>query len=184
MKKISSSIGIILLIFAVMSCGLINRFTSSGVDNLQRTNDLWPDVPRMEGLEHSDLDLPLPVKLIMRAAVNNIWRLNKQGEDKTSLYGDWVVFTTKSSPTDIESFYTNDRMTSFGNWKTGNKATCIDGKDKGWPGVFCGYQKKDNGKDIMLLIVAGEDDKTKKTNVFYVRIEGDESANTNSTGGK
>jgi len=36
----------------------------------------------------------------------------------------------------------------------------------------------------MLLIVAGEDDKTKKMNVFYVRIEGDESANTNNAGGK
>jgi len=170
--------------FAVMSCGLMNRFTTGGVDNLQRTNDLWPDVPKIDGLEHSDLELPMTVKLMMRAALNNLWRLNKDGEDKTPLQGDWVVFTTKSSPTDIESFDTNERMTSVGSWKAGNKATCIDGKDKGWPGVLCGYQKKDNGKDIMLLIVAGEDEKTKKTNIFFVRIEGDEPANVNNAGGK
>jgi len=184
MKKISSLIGIILLMFAVMSCGLMNRFTTGGVDNLQRTNDLWPDVPKIDGLEHSDLELPMTVKLMMRAALNNLWRLNKDGEDKTPLQGDWVVFTTKSSPTDIESYYTNERMTSFGSWKASNKATCIDGKDKGWPGILCGYQKKDNGKDVMLLIVAGEDEKTKKTNIFFVRIEGDEPANVNTTGGK
>ena len=185
MKKASSTFGIILLVFAVMSCGLMNRFTSGGVEKLQRTDDLWPDVPRMDGLEHSDLELPLTVKLIMRAALNNLWRLNKEGEDKTPVEGDWVVFSTKSSPTDVESFYTNDRMTSFGNWQTNGKTTCIDGKDKGWPGIFCGYQKKDNGKDIMLLIVAGEDEKTKQTNVFYLRLEAPESAdNSNRSRGK
>ena len=89
MKKISSLIGIILLMFAVMSCGLMNRFTTGGVDNLQRTNDLWPDVPKIDGLEHSDLELPMTVKLMMRAALNNLWRLNKEGEDKTPLQGDY-----------------------------------------------------------------------------------------------
>lgn len=185
MKKISSSLGIILLMLAVMSCGLINRFTSAGVENLQRANDLWPDVPRMDGLEHSDLELPLTVKLIMRAALNNLWRLNKEGEDKTPVEGDWVVYSTRSLPADVESFYTNSRMTSFGNWDVSGKSTCIDGKDKGWQGIVCGYQKKDNGKDIMLLIVAGEDEKTKQTNVFYLRLEAPESAdNTNRSRGK
>ena len=185
MKQVLSVVGILAVMLAVLSCGLINRFTSGGVENLQRAEDLWPDVPRMDGLEHSDLELPMTVKLIMRTAINNLWRLNKEGEDKTKVDGDWVVFSTKQTPADVESFYTNDRMTSFGNWDASKKATCIDGKDKGWPGVFCGYQKKDNGRDVGLLIVAGEDEKTKQTNVFYIRFESEQpTANLKSKEGE
>ena len=39
------------------------------------------------------------------------------------------------------------------------------------------------GFHITLLIVAGEDEKTKKTNIFFIRIEGDESPNANNAGG-
>jgi len=181
MKKVSSVFGVMILMFAVMSCGLINRFTNGGVENLQRAEDLWPDVPRMDGLEHSDMELPMTVKFIMRAMIDNLWRLNKEGEDKTRGDADWVVFSTAKLPADVQSFYTNDRMTSEGGWEASKKQTCYDGKDKGWPGILCGYQKKEGGKEVALLIIAGQDEKTKRTNVFYVRIETDPStSNTNS----
>src|SRR6476620_9577244 len=109
----------------VLSCGLINRFTTGGVENMQRAEDLWPDVPRIDGLEHSDMELPLAGKLLVRWALNNMWRLNKEGEDRTPATGDWVVFSTVKTPTDIESFYTNDRMTQFGQWETSKKSTCF-----------------------------------------------------------
>jgi hypothetical protein len=177
MKKISSALGIILLTLAVLSCsGLIERFTGTGVDDLSRTGDLWPDAPRIDGLEHSDMEMPLGVKLIVRAALNNLWRLNKEGEDKTHATGDWVAFSTAKTPAEIQSFYTNDRMTSFGSWEASKKSTCVDGSDKGWPGIFCVYTKKANGKDVGLLIVAGADEETKRTNVFYLRVEADPSA--------
>ena len=173
MKKLSTAAALIGVLLAVMSCGLINRFTSGGVENLARAEDLWVDVPRMDGLEPSDMELPMGVKLIMRAALDNLWQLNKEGEDKTHVTGDWVVFSTAKTPAEIQGFYTNERMTDFGNWETTKKSTCMDGSSKGWPGVFCVYQKKENGKDIGLLIVAGADEKSKQTNVFYLRLESD-----------
>jgi hypothetical protein len=170
-----------IVFLCVLSCGLINRFTNGGVENLQRAEDLWPDVPRMDGLEHSEMEMPMTAKLIMRVMIDNLWRLNKEGEDKTHGDADWVVFSTAKQPADVQNFYTSDRMTSEGGWQSSKKPNCYDGKDKGWPGVLCGYQKKDGGKDVILLILAGQDEKTKRTNIFYVRIETDPStSNTNS----
>ena len=114
MKRHSATIWIVCTMFVVLSCGLIDRVTDLGIENLQRSEDLWPDVPRMDGLEHSDMELPLGVKLIMKAALNNLWRLNKEGEDKTPVSGDWVVYSTTKPPADVQAFYTNDRMKTAG----------------------------------------------------------------------
>src|SRR6476646_10809290 len=111
MKKISSLFGIILLIFAVMSCGLINRFTPVG-EGMTRTSEMWPDVPKMDSLTQSDMEMPMMIKVLVRTALNNLWRVNKEGEDKTPATGDWIVFSTTGTPSDVENFYTNARMTS------------------------------------------------------------------------
>jgi hypothetical protein len=181
MKKYASALAIVVLVLAVLSCSLINRFTSVGVDNLTRTNELWPDVPKMDGLDHSEMEMPLPVKLLMRTMLNNMYKLNKNGEDKTPVSGDWVVFSTTKSPQDVQAFYTNDRMTSFGNWETSKQQTCYDGTDKGYPGVLCGFKKVENGKEYELLILAGKEDKKNVTDVFYLRLESDADANSNSS---
>lgn len=181
MKKPISVLFIASLMLAVMSCGLIDRFTTGGVEKLQRAEALWPDVPQMDGLEHSDLELPLTGKLLIKYALDNMWRLNKEGEDRTPVQGDWVVFSSPHSPADVQAYYTNERMTSFGNWESSKKSTCVDGKDKGWPGVLCVYQKKDGPKDLGLLILAAKDDKSQKTNVFFLRLEGEHMINSNST---
>jgi len=180
MKKPISILFVAALMLAVMACGLVNRFTTGGVEKLQRAEALWPDVPQMDGLEHSDLELPLTGKLLIKYALDNMWRLNKEGEDKTPVEGDWVVFSSSNQPTDVQAYYTNDRMTSFGNWETSKKSTCVDGKDKGWPGVVCAYQKKDGTNDVGLLIFAAKDDKSQKTNVFFLRLEGEHMINSNS----
>jgi len=180
-KNASIGLSLAMVFLFVLSCGLINRFTTGGVENMQRAEDLWPDVPRIDGLEHSDMELPLAGKLLVRWALNNMWRLNKEGEDRTPATGDWVVFSTVKTPTDIESFYTNDRMTQFGQWETSKKSTCFDGKDKGWPGILCVYQKKESDKTIGLMILAGTDEDSKKTNVFYLRVESPTNSNSNSS---
>jgi hypothetical protein len=170
MKKISSSIGIILLMFAVMSCGLINRFTPVG-EGMNRTSELWPDVPKMDTLAPSDMEMPLMIKVVIRTALNNLWRLNKEGEDKTPATGDWIVFTTTGTPSDVESFYTNARMTSFGNWEASKKSTCMDGKENGFNGVLCVFEKFADKKQIGLAIISVQDEKTKQTSVFFLRVE-------------
>jgi hypothetical protein len=81
----------------------------------------------------------------------------------------------------VQAFYTNDRMTSFGNWEASKQQTCYDGTDKGYPGVLCGFKKVENGKEYELLILAGKEDKKNVTDVFYLRLESDADANSNSS---
>jgi hypothetical protein len=176
MKNVTTA-GILSAIFLlVMSCSLIDRFTGGG-PQMTRVDELWSDVPRMDGLAHSDLELPLTIKILMRTALNNLWRLNKEGEDKTPVSGDWVVFTSSGSPSDVQSYYTNSRMTSFGNWQASKEKTCLDGKGNGVDGVLCAFEKVADKKDIMLAIIAMTDEKSKQTNVFYLRLEKDADAN-------
>jgi len=180
-KNALFGLSLTVVFFVVLSCGLINRFTTGGVENLQRAEDLWPDVPRMDGLEHSDLEMPFIVKLFMRTMLNNLYRLNKENEDKTPVEGDWVVFSSSKLPADVQSFYTNERMTSFGQWEASKKSTCFDGSEKGFPGIACVLEKIADGKQIELLILAGQDDKKKQTNVFYLRLEAPIDKNRNKT---
>jgi len=162
-----------------MSCGgLIDRFTSG--QQMNKVDDLWSDVPRMDDFRHSDLEMPLAVKLLLRTALNNLWRLNKEGEDKTPVSGDWVVFATSKTPADVQSFYTNDRMTGFGAWEASKNSTCLDGNDKGVSGAFCVFQKQVADKEILLGIVAAVDEDKKQTNVFFLRLEGPAQGDANS----
>lgn len=170
MKSISSAISVGVLIFLAMSCNLAEKFVPGGTD-MNRTAELWTDVPRMDGLAPSDMELPLAMKILIRTALNNLWRLNKEGEDKTPATGDWIVFTSDGKPADVQNFYTNTRMTSFGNWEASKKTTCLDGKDSGIVGVLCLFEKIADNKQIGLAIAAMQDDKTKKTNIFFVRVE-------------
>jgi hypothetical protein len=170
MKKVSFSIAIVVLMLVVMSCGLINRFTPVG-EGMTRTSELWPDVPKMDGLTQSDMEMPLVIKVVVRTALNNLWQLNKEGEDKTPATGDWIVFTSAGTPADVESFYTNEKMTSFGNWEPSKKSTCMDGKENGFNGVLCVFQKVADNKQTGLAIISVQDDKTKQTSVFYLRVE-------------
>lgn len=169
MNKLNALVAVVMLSLAVISCSRIAERVS-GTDKMDKAGDLWPDVPKMESLEASNLELPWAVKLLMKTALNNLWRFNKEGEDKTPVEGDWIAFTTKDPPADVQDFYSNDRMSSYGNWETSKDSTCISGKDKGADnGMICVFKKTDSGKEVLLAIWAGQDDK--KTNVFYLRLE-------------
>jgi len=156
------------LLFVVLSCGLANKLT--GTDKLTKTEEFWSDVPQMDGMTPSELELPLAVKLLMRTVLNNLWRFNKEGEDKTPASGDWAAYQTDGTPSDVQSFYTNDRMSSFGNWDTEKKSTCIEGKDKGVDGVICVFKKTVDTNDVGLAIIAMPDEKN-KTNIFFIRVD-------------
>lgn len=178
MKNVPAAILFGLLLLAVMSCSLIDKFASGG-QKMNKASELWSDVPRMAGLAQSDLELPLAIKLLLRTALNNLWRLNKEGEDKTPVDGDWIVFTSGKLPADVQNFYTNERMTSAGNWETGKESTCLDGKENGINGVLCVFQKVADKKEILLAIIAMQDDKSKQTNVFFLRLEQDAPSDAN-----
>jgi hypothetical protein len=179
MNKILVAILFITLALAVASCRMVKTLTG-GDQNLKKVNDLWSDVPRMEGLASSEAELPTYVKLLMRTALNNLYRLNKENEDRTPTTGDWAVFSTNKSADDVKNFYTNDRMTSFGGWEASKNSTCLNGNQYGFSGVACVFKKEANNRGIGLLIVAAHDEKKKESNVFFVRVETNETKQTNT----
>jgi hypothetical protein len=137
----------------------------------------------MDGLEPSEMELPLAIKVLMRTVLNNLWRFNKEGEDKTPVSGDWIVFSSSKTPADVQGFYTNDRMSSFGKWDSSMKPTCIEGKEKGIDGVFCVFHKIENGKEILVTVIAMPDEKPNRTDLFFLRLEKDSepgAANTSN----
>ncbi len=87
--------------FMTMGCGIVNSLlggkTSGTVD------DLWADVPRLDGLTKSNLDLPLSTRLIIKTAVSAA--LGKDGGDF-----NFIAFTTNKTPKDAMDFYTTERM--------------------------------------------------------------------------
>ena len=163
-----------LFVLASLACGLLNSAVNQAVgggQNYQTVSSLWSDVPPMDGLQPSQMDLPLPVKLIMRTIIGNLGRLNPQGQDQTTGNIDWIVFTTTKSPTDVENFYTNARMVASGWDDAGQDSTCVSGSasNSTQTGAFCAFQKqKDN---IELAIIITQDATTNQTNVFFLRLQ-------------
>lgn len=182
MKRILAATLTGALVLAVASCRMINTLT--GDQNLKKVGDLWSDVPRMDGLASSEAEMPIYVKLLMRTALNNLYRLNKENEDRSKSSGDWAVFTTAKVPDDVKNFYTNERMTSFGNWEASKNSTCLNGKEQGFSGVACVFNKEVNNRGIGLLIVAAQDEQKKQTTIFFVRVETDETPAANKPANK
>lgn len=168
-----------LLMPALLACSVIDSVVNQAVgkavggsDNLTVISQLWPDVPRMDGLTPSQMDLPLPVKLLMRAVLGNLGRLNKPGENQTTGNIDWIVFTTAKTSDDVKNFYTNARMTAQG-WQASQNSTCVSGSAQGVAqvGVFCAFRKRSGSQESDLLIVAASDDQTKQTDIFFLRLD-------------
>jgi hypothetical protein len=162
------------LLLASPSCRMVKTLTGAD-QNLKKVGDLWSDVPKMDGLTSSEEGMPIYVKLLMRTALNNLYRLNKKNEDRTPGTGDWAVFSSSKSPQEVQSFYTNDRMTTFGKWDASKNSTCLNGSEYHFSGVACVFAKSENKRGIGLLIVAAQDEQKKQTNVFFVRVETDET---------
>lgn len=169
--------------FAVMmvatACSIPNPL-KGGDANLKVASELWSDVPRMDGLTQSQLEMPVYIKLLMRTT------LNQMGGRDAKNTGDWIVFETTRTPDDIKSFYSNQRMASAG-WDKTDKSTCLSGSDQGisQAALFCVFGKHAGDKDIGLMIVTAQDEKTKKATVFFVRVEGTkDSAATKPTNDK
>jgi hypothetical protein len=177
MKHQKYFIGLLsLFILTSLACGLLDTAVNkaTGGDNMQTVASLWSDVPKMEGLEPSQLGMPPYIKLIMQTIIGNMGRLNPQGQDQTTGMIDWIAFTTDKTPTDIQNFYTTDLMATNG-WEAGEKSptACMSGSDQGSAqiGVICMFVKTQNGKSAQLAILTAQDEQTKKNNVFFLRLE-------------
>ena len=164
MKRIQ--IGALFAVVTVAAACSIPNPLKGGDGNLKTASQLWSDVPKMDGLTQSQLEMPVFIKLLMRTSLNQVG--GRGGKDT----GDWIVFETTRTPDEIKSFYSNQRMADAG-WDKTDKSTCLSGSDQGISQValFCVFGKRVGDKDIGLMIVTAQDQGTRKGNVFFVRVE-------------
>jgi hypothetical protein len=160
-----------MMFLGVLGCGLTDTVLSNVVGGSKGNTvaALWPDVPAIQGAQREAMDLPLPVQV----AIQGLMKASASSSDAKLDKFDWIVFTTPQTPQDVFSFYANDRMASQG-WNVKDQPGCTGGTaSSGAAGGVCIFGKGAAGtQQSVLFIVLGQDDKTKQTQVFYVRIDG------------
>ncbi len=173
-KKMLAVFLIVLAVFS-MSCsffstvanGVANKVGNAvlGGGNAGTVTQLWPDVPQMDGLTQENLDLPptakAAIQLVMTATTGGNGTLN------------FISFTTTQTPQDVTNYYTTDRMTTAG-WNGQDQPGCtgVDTSSSTSGGGACFFDKTDtNNKSVLLGIFIATDSTTKKTEVFFMRVE-------------
>jgi hypothetical protein len=156
------------LVLSSLACSLSGLIpgvggSSSGAGTV---TDLWPDVPKMDGITILQQDIPLEIRLVVQtffaAASGNQGSIN------------FIAYSTDKTPADVVAYYSTDRMKSAG-WDSTNQTGCISDTSSSTPtiqGGMCLFGKtaKDN-TGTLLAIVPSVDSTTKKTDIFFARIE-------------
>jgi hypothetical protein len=153
--RITNTILVCLLIATVCgSCRMVETLTGNG--KAGTVNALWPDVPPVSGASQTDLALPLGARLMIRAAM----------QGKVS----FIAFTTEKGAQEVQDFYTKERMKSAG-WIASEQGCISDTEDQKSQGAVCLFNRQDGKKKEGLAIVLAQDEKSKQTDIFYVRID-------------
>jgi hypothetical protein len=154
MKSITPILALILVLAIALSCKLAENL--AGGPKAGTVSTLWSDVPPLPGATKADLEIPLGARLLLRAMMQG--KIN------------FIAFTTDQSAPDVQAYYSNERMKAAG-WTPSDKG-CIgdtDARDK--QGAVCLFKRKTGNMDEGLAIILAQDEKTKKTEIFYARID-------------
>lgn len=154
MRASTPILALILVLAVATSCRFVE--TLSGGSKAGTVSSLWPDVPPLAGATKADLEIPLGARLAIRAMTQG--KMN------------FIAFTTDQSAQDVQAFYSNERMKAAG-WTPSDKGCVGDTEDKDNQGAVCLFKRKDGKKEEGLAIVVAQDEKTKKTQIFYARID-------------
>ena len=154
MRTSTSILALILVVAVAISCRLVENL--GGGPKAGTVSSLWPDVPPLAGATKADLEIPLGARLMIRAMMQG--KIN------------FIAFTTDQSAPDVQAFYSNERMKAAG-WTPSEKGCIGDTEDKDNHGAVCLFKRKDGKKEEGLAIVLAQDEKTKKTEIFYARID-------------
>jgi hypothetical protein len=150
------------------ACGMVSSLL--GGKSAGTVNDLWPDVPKMDGITKTEMDMPLAARLALKAI--------SQGKV------NFIAYTTDAQPQAVLDFYTADRMKSQG-WaaqdSSGNGSPCFGDTSSSDSGSICVFTKNANGKNEILAIVAATDSDTKKTDIFFARIDASDETTATPT---
>jgi hypothetical protein len=154
-----------------MGCGMVNALLNQAVPSGSVAADLWPDVPRIDGLTKTNLEMPLAIRLLMQATIKGV--MASAGDSNASM--QFVAFTTAKTTDDLGAFYTQERMQQAG-WNVKDMPGCTTetGGTPGAAGVgaLCLFAREDGDKGTFLAVIGTLDDKTKQTDVFYARLAG------------
>lgn len=166
MKIRKIAIIVIALTAASLACS-VGSLLPSGSEGLTTTSELWSDVPRVDGLEGSDLELPLTARIFVEA-----WMGVALSEGNGD--ADVAVFRTQNAAADLEAFYTNERMTANG-WAAsqGEESTCFTGEEQGVAeiGLFCVFGRDEASAETALILIAIPSEQAGNLEVFFVRLE-------------
>jgi hypothetical protein len=154
MRAFTPILALILVLAVAISCRFVETLT--GDPKAGTVSSLWPDVPPLAGATKADLEIPLGARLAIRAMMQG--KIN------------FIAFTTDQSAQDVQAFYSNERMKAAG-WTPSDKGCIGDTEDKDNHGAVCLFKRKDGKKEEGLFIVLAQDEKTKKTEIFYARID-------------
>ena len=163
-------ISTVLIASVLLGCGAVSTVTNlAGVGKSAGTvQNLWSDVPPLDGAQKANLDLPLPAQLAVQAFAKASAADSQVQLDKFDL----IAFTTSQAPQDVTGFYTQERMAALG-WTLKDQPGCTGAtNEQGVGGAICIFGKPGTDKQSLLFIALGQDDKTKQTEVFYVRFDG------------
>jgi hypothetical protein len=166
-------VAVLLIAIVTLACGL-SSVTNLVGGNASSVSSMWSDVPVMDGLSKTSLDLPLEAKLLIQGYISAA----SKGQGNI----DFIAYTTGKSPTDVSDYYTVDRMTQAG-WATSDQPGCTSydmgtstsGSSSTSNGALCFFAKDEgNNKGVLLAILAAPDsNKAGQTDVFFARIEVD-----------
>lgn len=159
--------GLALLLFSTLACSFTSLIPGLGGGGAGTVSDLWPDVPKMDGMTLVKEDLPLEFRLMIQGIFATA--SDNQGEL------NFISYTTSKSAADVVKFYNEDRMKSAG-WGTSDQLGCMATNDTtdttGTSGGLCLYTKETGSNSgAMLAIIPADDTAVKKTTIFFARIE-------------
>lgn len=136
------------------ACGMVTSLFSGKSSGT--VSDLWADVPRMDGMTKTDMEMPLAARLALQAML--------QGRM------DYIAYTTDATPQAVLDFYTKERMEEQG-WASQEGTGCFGDAETAEAGSVCIYTKTTDGKNEVLGIVAAKDEETNKTAIFFARVD-------------
>jgi hypothetical protein len=150
------------LMLASLACGLANGLLGNTASSGTVT-DLWPDVPRMDGLTRTNLQIPLGMNLGIQAY------LKAASQNQMSV--DYIAFVSNKNPAAVSAYYTADRMTAAG-WNSKDAPGCVnDTNAASSGGALCIFGKKaSDNSGVMLAVITAVDPNTKQTQVYFARI--------------
>ncbi|MCA9871343.1 MAG: hypothetical protein H6649_09420 [Caldilineae bacterium] len=160
-------------LFLVLLVALIATLAGCGGGSNNNVNNLWSDVPGLPQAEKANIKLPLPLRLVMEAAVKASASDGNVNLDKFDVVG----YTTSMTPGEVTDYYSQERMAEAG-WNVDNQMGCLSGPDTGGAGGgMCMFGKDTGDQESLLVILPASDGDSGKTQVFYVRFDGQLSGN-------